>query len=115
MSDNTVESEKRDEVDAIRPLSEHEIHYIACEVDHNIRFLKRGASRVRWNNRTVAMLLATVGEKRETCDKLLAACEKARATIHRLVEDRFRSTTPQFILDTLDQLVKAIAKARGTK
>ena len=44
--------------------------------------------------------------------ELLAACASARGALHRAAEDRY-DVTPQWLLDAVDELVKAIAKAEG--
>ena len=60
-------SDRRIEVachpDDIRPLTEDELHQIACEVDHAIKNVPDALDVVWWNNRAVAMLLDTIGQR----------------------------------------------------
>lgn len=64
------------------PLDDITLHYIACEIDHDLREkgVAEGELRIRWNNRSAGMLLKTVEYYRKGRDQAYErfnACLKA--------------------------------------
>lgn len=70
-------------------LTDDTLHYIACELSHDLRCLENGEERIRWNNRCVKMLVeALAAEKDENArlaferDSLKTALARQSATLN---------------------------------
>lgn len=48
-----------------------DLHWLACELDHDIKNHSEGLDRIRWNNRAMMLMLQRVQSLRATCKAAL--------------------------------------------